>query len=707
MRRLLTAQSLIGAGMPPLTGPSMATFMQALQSLSSAYPNIQNAVLQGYVDQLYALLTTTPTNYDQKFPALYITYWYRNFQPYIVDLEGPWNCFCNGVPVLKIPPWPPQVQYPPTWKSTINSLITAWGQTPPSNIISQTGNRAIWAFEDAVLGPNWTNISAVTSCAAALWASQVSTVNVLLAAGTLGAGGYFFLLHLLAGLATGDAPSRTLAQRIVNATASSTEYPNDVFINQSIYSSLMYLADPVGAYGWNNQQLQAFVAAVGNVVVSSDPVSTAIRNSLAKHGKVLYSDASYPMVDPYNPAIGFNQRQTDTLYALDQARVALRKSAADPTLSGLAALRGLAPPPPRAPADGSTPLGSGDIPSLGFLARIQGNVGASPVTKASLTDFMAQLNGLSYSGYGAVTSTVVKGWLDLLYAGLMKQTTIYGQPVHALYIAYNYGLYVAANYEAWYEITGETYLNFMGLNAHSIPAWTAPTQSPAWSQAVVSLSQQWYHYAWPGNIIASSNGMEYQYEIDFQANLFDPANWKDAGDVITGIAPLWTAQSAHVQSLTSQGSLALSDAVVMLYLLIAMVNSASPEDRALGAKIANLPTSSPELPNDTFANQLTYFWLMAMADPLGNFTFTNAQLTAMVSALAGAVTNPGPGSQLLNRVFTQQRKILVADQSYPMQDPYNPGVGFTVRQTDTLAALNRSWATLADAAVTQNHQVTS
>ena len=327
MRRLLTAQSLIGAGMPPLTGPSMATFMQALQSLSSAYPNIQNAVLQGYVDQLYALLTTTPTNYDQKFPALYITYWYRNFQPYIVDLEGPWNCFSNGVPLLKIPPWPPQVQYPPTWKSTINSLIAAWGQTPPSNIISQTGNRAIWAFEDAVLGPNWTNMSAVTSGAAALWASQVGTVNVLLAAGTLGAGGYFFLLHLLAGLATGDAASRALAQRIVNTTASSTEYPNDVFINQSVYSSLMYLGDPEGAYAWNNQQLQAFVAALGNTVASSDPVSTAIRNSLVKQGKILYVDTAYPLQDP-NSNVSFNVRKTDTLAALDRARSGIAQGAA-------------------------------------------------------------------------------------------------------------------------------------------------------------------------------------------------------------------------------------------------------------------------------------------------------------------------------------------------------------------------------------------
>jgi hypothetical protein len=330
MRRLLTAQSLIGAGMPPLTGPSMSTFMQAWQSLSSAYPNIQNAVLQGYVDQLYALLTTTPTNYNQPFPALYITYWYRNWHPYRLQHENPWNNFLNRNEYYE--PWP-RDEYPPAWKITINSLITAWGQTPPSNIISQTGD--IWAFEDAVLGPNWTNMNAVTSGAAAVWALQVGTVNDLLAAGTLGAGGYFFLLHLLAGLATGDAASRTLAQRIVNATASSTEYPNDVFINQSIYSSLMYLADPVGAYGWNNQQLQACVAALENTVVSSDPVSTAIRNSLATHGKVLYSDASYPMVDPYNPAIGFNQRQTDTLYALDQARAALRKSAADPALSGL------------------------------------------------------------------------------------------------------------------------------------------------------------------------------------------------------------------------------------------------------------------------------------------------------------------------------------------------------------------------------------
>ena len=105
--------------------------------------------------------------------------------------------------------------------------------------------------------------------------------------------------------------------------------------------------------------------------------------------------------------------------------------------------------------------------------------------------------------------------------------------------------------------------------------------------------------------------------------------------------------------------------MLTLYLLIAMVNAASPEDRARGARIATLPCSSPELPNDTFASQLTYYWLMAMADPLGSFTFTNAQLEPMLATLSGAVTNQDPGSQLLSQVFTRQAKFLVADTCLP------------------------------------------
>jgi hypothetical protein len=346
----------------------------------------------------------------------------------------------------------------------------------------------------------------------------------------------------------------------------------------------------------------------------------------------------------------------------------------------------------------STSLTAGDIGSLGDLAKIQSDISILPLTKAVLTDFMVRLNDLSYTNYGTVGNSEVKSWLDALFSGLMNQTTVYGQPVHALFIAYNYGVYVANNQEAWNEIGGQTFLNFMGMNAgYGIPAWTPPAYSPAWNKAVVSLSQNWNSTSPPGSIIASTEGMGWQYEIDFEANLFDPANWKDAGNVVTGLAAVWTAQRTRLNALIRQKTLSLDDAVLTLYLLMAMVNSTSQADRTLGEQIANLPTSSPELPNDTFANQLTYCWLMAMADPLGSFTFTYSQIGSLLAVLAGSVTKQDPGSQLLNKVFMQQSKILASDQSYPMQDPYNPSIGFTVRQTDTLAAINRSWATLAGA----------
>jgi hypothetical protein len=138
----------------------------------------------------------------------------------------------------------------------------------------------------------------------------------------------FFLLHLLIALTGGDNRCRALASKTVSAPCSSLEYPNDTFANQLIYIVLMDLADPAGAYVWNNQQLQAFVAALGNTVAFSDPASTAIRNSLVAHGKILHVDFSYPLQDPFNPGISFNVRKTDTLAALDRARSGIAQGAA-------------------------------------------------------------------------------------------------------------------------------------------------------------------------------------------------------------------------------------------------------------------------------------------------------------------------------------------------------------------------------------------
>jgi hypothetical protein len=62
------------------------------------------------------------------------------------------------------------------------------------------------------------------------------------------------------------------------------------------------------------------------VITQGDPASVAIKTSLETHGKILYTASSYPMVDPYAPSVGFPQRKTDTLFALDRARATIRGS---------------------------------------------------------------------------------------------------------------------------------------------------------------------------------------------------------------------------------------------------------------------------------------------------------------------------------------------------------------------------------------------
>jgi len=148
-------------------------------------------------------------------------------------------------------------------------------------------------------------------------------VRALLQPESLSADTYFFLLHVLIALLTGNNDSTSLVQHLINATATSPEYPNAIFINQLTYLVLMHLGDPLGPYGWNNAQLQTAVSDLSGVVANTGPAAQTIQTSLARQAKILYSAASYPLVDPYNPGIGFNQRMADTRSALDRARTSL------------------------------------------------------------------------------------------------------------------------------------------------------------------------------------------------------------------------------------------------------------------------------------------------------------------------------------------------------------------------------------------------
>ena len=85
----------------------------------------------------------------------------------------------------------------------------------------------------------------------------------------------------------------------------------------------MYFADPLGGYAYTNLQIQGVLADIDTIIVGTDTASLAIKRSLSNQMRILRSDASYPMQDPYNPGIGFSTRLSDTLAGLDMARAAL------------------------------------------------------------------------------------------------------------------------------------------------------------------------------------------------------------------------------------------------------------------------------------------------------------------------------------------------------------------------------------------------
>ena len=79
----------------------------------------------------------------------------------------------------------------------------------------------------------------------------------------------------------------------------------------------------MGNFAWTNSELQAEIVLLEGLVTSQDPASQAVHTSLTKDLAVLRTDTAYPMQDPYSPSIGFTQRMTDTLFALDKARYTL------------------------------------------------------------------------------------------------------------------------------------------------------------------------------------------------------------------------------------------------------------------------------------------------------------------------------------------------------------------------------------------------
>lgn len=368
---LLRAEALLGPAQPSPGEAEFWGFLAAVDSIAyDRYQHITNPLVLGWANKVFGALVGTPTSYGFSAAGLYALYCYTQFtaccfpgnstwpadacgqqgfpagfaqrggrEPtYSLDKglgsASPWNWFASAVGLWK-PPGSPGSFFDELNHvvDVINDALHAAGQATAAVALFVGGqgtspdSAAVQAFERTRVDPkNWTDSATFVKNLAAtgIWREQSQQVTALLQPATLTADAYFLLLHLLIALGTSTPADQRLAQNVVTAIATSPEYPNDTFGNQLVYLSLMHLNDPMGPFGWSNAQLLDEMALLGGLIASPDPASQALRTSLDNHRRLLQSDTAYPMQDPYSPSVGFPQRLTDTLFALDRARQTLR-----------------------------------------------------------------------------------------------------------------------------------------------------------------------------------------------------------------------------------------------------------------------------------------------------------------------------------------------------------------------------------------------
>lgn len=326
------------------TTGDIAGYFEALSQLSSSYGAVANGTWKAWYDQIFSALTTTDDlaricvihqyaswlgkhPFDSWWPLhdcqLSLWHIYRqgfDWHPSTPPLQVVREFFGPGIRI----PIGPEI-----WQKSIQDLIAAWGDNPPKEIIKvgpKIENRQeCEAFERSVLNDS-AEFPRIIAKTKTVWKSQLLVLSLLLREKSCAVDCYPFLSFLLLALVAGSPVEQTLAQEIVNAPTASREHPNDLFINQLLYLTLLDWIDPLGSYRWNSSQLKQALVDLQNVILLNDPASTVIRTTLKRYENIIRADPGYPLHDPYNAAVGFAQRKADTLQALDEARVALSKT---------------------------------------------------------------------------------------------------------------------------------------------------------------------------------------------------------------------------------------------------------------------------------------------------------------------------------------------------------------------------------------------
>jgi hypothetical protein len=290
---------------------------------------------------------------------------------------------------------------------------------------------------------------------------------------------------------------------------------------------------------------------------------------------------------------------------------------------------------------------------------------------ATITDFINQVDALGFASYPTGASQI-QTWVTEFFGLLANTATttltfMTPTPVTAVY--------VARCFAAWWQVHqswGWSAIYFIP-GSMSYGYWSPPSYPPVWSQSI-------------GSVLST---LAKGAEIDNLSGTLTefPGAWTDYVKVPSACT-LWSEQSTALGSMLHLSGLTADQCPFLFYLLLALTTSTA-SDQAEVQKISNTACNSSENPNSTLAQQLVYFTLMYMNNPMG-MDWTHDHILACIKALIAAIP-VNSGSATLTQVLTQQEKLLIASANYPMVDPYNPAIGFNQRYSDTLAAINLAW----------------
>lgn len=336
---------LAGSGADKVTAHGQRQIVASLMELTEQYPDVQSAAPD--VDPFMCGLAGATINIGQhSFLRLFAAYYWGDLAGSgklgpddHIDSVLAWAATSHGPATCSAPSpldsWSDAMLLmidtpaggPPDYITTFpdtpgpNTLIVDWpilDERPPD------GAAKIAVFEMGLFdGTKWTNSSDVAHHGNA-WPGMAAELGALVEH-DVPPNSAFRLAYLLIGMSTSpDAAQRSTVARIVGLPAGSTVYPNANFAWQLIYLMLMDWVDPNGFYQWTAVEMLDQTMRLKTTLPNHDPGSSLLSTALAAHISVLRASPNYPFVDGNAPEVPFDERRSDTQFAVGKAWAGLR-----------------------------------------------------------------------------------------------------------------------------------------------------------------------------------------------------------------------------------------------------------------------------------------------------------------------------------------------------------------------------------------------